>query len=145
MADVVVRLEMKIAELDLKEHETARGNDEDVQAGVALEKITKEFEAKLIKILSDAEDRQAQREMELAIAAMSRNDNGEERQESGRMRRQGDLSEVRSGLVELENKTTAKLAKISDALEEISNTDFVFERDPVTKRIAKATRARRLQ
>jgi glycyl-tRNA synthetase (class II) len=136
---------MKIAELDLKEHETARGNDEDVQAGVALEKITKEFEAKLIKILSDAEDRQAQREMELAIAAMSRNDNGEERQESGRMRRQGDLSEVRSGLVELENKTTAKLAKISDALEEISNTDFVFERDPVTKRIAKATRARRLQ
>jgi hypothetical protein len=145
MADIVAGLEMKIAELDLKEHETARGNDEDVQAGVALEKITKEFEAKLIKILSDAEDRQAQREMELAIAAMSRNDNGEERQESGRMRRQGDLSEVRSGLVELENKTTAKLAKISDALEEISNTDFVFERDPVTKRIAKATRARRLQ
>jgi hypothetical protein len=99
----------------------------------------------MIKILSDAEDRQAQREMELAIAAMSKSDNGEERQEGGRMRRQSDLSEVRLGLTDLESKTAAKLAKMSDALDEIRNTDFVFERDPVTKRIAKATRVRRLQ
>lgn len=150
-------LKLGFAELQVKlltDNSTAGDGKDDADIALQLEKIRADTEAKFAKIAADQEAKYMQMLMDLKTQMLQQQHETKltQVQQKGEMEKETLKSETQKGmrrqddLAKFEKMHTVlsdKVNELSKSLKDMDNMEIIFDRDPQTKRIAKARRVRR--